>query len=283
MSDRVVHFGGLDIRSDRNQYPSNEDLAGAMVCQGSSPEGDAAVYYVCDGISNYRGDLAVRLIEKAIRPLLVQLLGNTYELLKLDREDREEKIFELLQEVIISTDQAICRTMEECGATISIAMVVGREVYTANLGDSPILLVEMNDRYEVLDICPLYTCQNRAGEELEKGNITHDQLFMYPGSNILSNAVLGEHVAKNRIALCSRPLAHYSLLLLGSDGGLAVLPFSDLAKIISEASPISVAEIVDSILTEVMNTPGATDNCTVIAQQLYVPNPIPLHLPKNKE
>ena len=282
MSESAVCFGGLEIQSDANKYPLNEDLAGSMACRGSSSEGDAAVYYVCDGISSHRGDLAVRLIEKAIRPLLAHLLGRTYKLLKLDREERKAEIFELLREVIVNVDEAILETMEKCGATISIAMVVGKEVYTANLGDSPIFLVEMNDRYEVLDIYPLYQCQNKAGEEMEKGNITHDQLFGYAGSNILSNSVLGSGNTDGYIALSSRPLPHYSLLLLGSDGGLAVLPLATLAEIISDASPYGVTEIVDSILDRVKDTPGATDNCTIVAQQFYVPKPLPVDPPMEK-
>lgn len=268
----MTYFCETTAFSHKNRRENNQDTCGYMIA-GCAPEGggpNAAVFFVADGVSNANGDLAAKLIGKAIRMPLARLLSNCAEFLEItDDTERTHEIHTQLCELIEQLNTAMLSTAEygHCCATISLALVLGSFVYTANLGDSPILLVSLDLGGSPTELTELYECQNGAGMAVKRGEITKEDALTDRRKDQLTVAVLGQQtMARNDIHLTKAGLGQNNLLLLGSDGALSVLADANLMDLINEHIDDGLAAVNDALFDAVQATERADDNYTLLGQ-----------------
>lgn len=268
----MTYFCETFAFSDRNKRDNNQDICGYMIgeCAPQSGGPNAAVFFVADGVSNANGDLAAKLIGKAIRMPLAQLLVNCSDILEIQNEaERTNEIHTQLCELIEQINCAVLHSAEHgnCCATISLALVLGSYVYTANLGDSPILLINL-DPYDIpTGLSELYECQNGAGKAVKNGEITKEEALTDRRKDHLTVAVLGQQSLNRKdIHLTTAGLGQNNLLLLGSDGALSVLTDEKLMQLINEFGESGLSAINDALFDAVQNTVTADDNYTLLGQ-----------------
>lgn len=267
----MIHFCDTFAFSHANERPENQDTCGYLVHEAADGNGDrkASVLFVADGVSNANGGQAAARIRKVIRRPMTQLLFDAIDLTDLPEATRDREIYEMLRDVITETDQAL-RPMGTYCATISIALVLGCYVYTANLGDSPIFLVTLDRDDLPVSLQEIYTCHNRAGEAVRAGWMTKEDALLDPLKNRLSTKVLGENPARDSIAMTKTGLEENNLLLLGSDGALSVLTEAELLDLIGENSESGLAEINRGLFQRIQKIETADDNYTLLAQWIRV-------------
>ena len=281
-SFNTIYFKETASKSVKHKRRSNEDLAGMMIAESIPYEtgayDNAGFFYVCDGVGMERGDVAVNIIHKVIQMPILTIMAKRYDFLNESNEHcRKTQIFNALKEFINSVNNAMLAELENDSlgracATISIAFVLAGAVYTANLGDSPILLYELNKNgIPLSDPMMMYRQQNGAEDLVHNANYARTDPALKSLSNKLAPNVLGTKIDDNKIAFHHAPLKDYNLLLLGSDGGLCVVPDEDMNAILEDCSIAQnpMESFIEDLYTEVeQKHESATDNFTVIAQKI---------------
>lgn len=259
--------------SDANRREENQDTCGYMICESApaSPGSlTASVLFVADGVSNSNGGRAAALVTQKIRRPLSNLLLNCEHFVTLPGEtpdgQRATAIFGQMQEVIYDLNDVLRR--ENCSATFSIALILNDYIYSANLGDSPILLLNTSP-YQDMELTELYRCHNLAGDMVASGRITKEEALTHDARNQLTVPVLGGNPLPSSIAFFMNGLAQDNLLLMGSDGALSVLGEDTLMDIVEENLNKGLPAINQALLAAVQSTEHGDDNYTLLAQRIF--------------
>lgn len=272
-----TYLGETYAWSDKNRREVNEDLCGWIITGGApdevTNEGKAAAFFVCDGVSDSHGAETVRLVERYIRRGLARLVGDCYEFAEMDQITRDEEIALQMKDILLDVDAKL-HPQWYYGATASVAFVFGGWVYTANLGDSPIFLVRLNDLDEPKEELPenlrtiekLYRCGNEAGKAVEDGAMSEEEALHSDLKDVLSVRVLGDRPGSGAISTGKAVLGSNNLLLLGSDGALSVLAERELLEVIRDMLADGLSEMNKELYRRIQADEEATDNYTLLAQ-----------------
>ena len=273
----MIYWGETSCLSDKNKRVENEDLCGWLLTGGAPDElagaGKTGVFFVADGVSSTNGKETVRLVERYIRKEIARLAGAGYDFLEMDEQTRADEIFLQMKQMLRTVDSWL-RPTGYYGATASVAFVLGDWVYTANLGDSPILLVRLTEYDEPKETLPaglktieeLYCCGNQAGRALAAGEMSEEEALQSDRKDYLTGRVLGDRPDESDIATGKAVLGSNNLLLLGTDGALSVLPKQKLLDIVAEHLEESVTKMNRALYAAVREEAWATDNYTLLAQ-----------------
>lgn len=265
----MLYAKDLVVFSDRHKRPENQDCAFHLAFDGSPfPRSSMLIFAVLDGVSHSNGGVAAPIAAEAMRPRLAELLGKADMLLQLDDETKRGEIWQILKRAIHDADERL-RAMPPAGGcdhgtTITLAVVFDEAVFTANVGDSPAYLLRMTGK-QAGTLQPLFECHNEAGRAVQAGLMTQEEAMRSPLRNALLRMV-GAGVLDSDISTSFAWLSQSDVLLLGSDGALAVLPEQELAGLVREHAPDMRAAAAE-LLRRIQQS-SSTDNFTIIAQAL---------------
>lgn len=269
---------------DRPARPGNKDLCMAVDFDSLPAQfGKGMIRIVMDGMSQGRGKEAVEL---AAPSLYLNLAG---ELMLLSREmSREvEDIGESetegaeafirdylqrrMEEVMLNslrvTNGILRRSTEENAyCTVSVAVVFHRYLFTANLGDSPIFLLDLSDEKSLL--APMYHMDNEAGYRMDRGELTEEEALHSEYQNALLRFLGYESrdmLEDGNINFRMTPLPESFLLLLGSDGALSQLSRQQMTELLRNnlEAGVSLRQILKEFKREVGAT-GSDDDFTLL-------------------
>lgn len=269
---------------DRPERPGNKDLCMAVDFDSLPAQfGKGMIRIVMDGMSQGRGKEAV---ETAAPSLYLNLAG---ELMLISREMAREvetigesgaegaEVFicdylrRRMEKVMLdslritngilrrsSDDQAYC--------TVSVAVVFHRYLFTANLGDSPIFLLDLSEEGSLLE--PLYHMDNQAGTMIDRGELTEEDALHSDYQNALLRFLGYESrdmLEDGNIHFRMTPLPESFLLLLGSDGALSQLSRREMTALLRRnlEERRSLRQILKELKREVGAT-GSDDDFTLL-------------------
>lgn len=266
----MLHIKNLVVFSDQHKRSENQDCAFHLAFDGNPyPKSAMSIYAVLDGVSHSNGGIAAPIAAAAMRPRLAELLGKADALLQLDDDTKRAEIWHILKCAIHDADDCL-RAMpysgnSNHGTTITLAVVFDEAVFTANIGDSPAYLLRLAGRQEGT-LLPLFRCQNEAGMAVSEGKLSPEDALRSPLRNALIHMV-GAGILDTDIRTSFAWLSQSDLLLLGSDGALAVLSEAELTKLVLEQDPEDVHAVAGALFRRIQES-SSTDNFTVIIQKL---------------
>lgn len=257
--------------SDHYQRPYNHDRCFYMNYSGAPDRTDGiSILAVLDGVSQANGDKAATMAASAMRPVLASLLGKSSVYVDLDTETRQEEIFQVLREAILAADQTLRQNQYAgivYGTTVTLVVACCDRVYAANVGDSPAYLFPIGEDGRVFQPIALFQCQNEAGDAVRRGEMTPEEALDSKRKNHLTGMVGGDLLMDQDIYTTSTWLRPSSLLMLGSDGALAVTTEEEMRRIVENNIQEGVGEVAQAILKRVENS-TSTDNFTILCQWL---------------
>jgi len=221
----------------------------------SAPQGH--LFVVADGLGGNNGGgqasaLAVDTIESFA---LNSLTGCT--------NVRGSEGEQLLGEFKRAIEQANARLCEESecrpalrgmATTLTLAYVLGRELFVAHVGDSRCYLL----RKQVL--CRLTDDHTLLAELVRQGAVRPEEAAGHHGRHVMTN-VVGGSVDEVQVELHRLPLADGERLLLCSDGLTEMVPEGEIRDLLVEAADPGTA---CNRLIERANEQGGRDNVTVV-------------------
>lgn len=260
------------LYSDRNAREENQDRALSIHCSTAPPaENSMLILCVMDGVSRNNGGEAVRHAAPFLQGCLSDLVAAAPELLYCSDEELEAQIFDALCDAILETD----RHLRAIGCTtVSIAVVFDGRIYAANVGDSPIYLIDLPDSPGEPSITELFRCHNAAGDPIwDDTRLSPQALAEYEAASSFLLRCAGSLSGLNKedIHLISAKLRSNNLLLLGSDGALSVLCKKALLELAAgKASPYggnALRPLTEALYGAVREKHG-TDNFTLVGAMI---------------
>ena len=269
----MLYFNEPMVFSHRHKRPENQDRAFYMAFNASpTHESNMQIFAVLDGVSNSNGSVAAPMAAAALRPRLAQLIVNSEMLLDLEvlNGTRANVIWDTLKLAIQDAHHCLRSHGDDYGddygTTITLAVVFDGAVYTANIGDSPAYLLRLSDD-GAATLHPLFECHNAAGLAVAEGKMTPEEARTSPLRNGLQHMAGAKAVPELNIHTACSWLPQYSILLLGSDGALSVLPEQELIELVQANAPAGMPAVVTALFQRIQDS-DSTDNFTVIAQSL---------------
>lgn len=274
------HFEYSDACFFRSRKPENRDLC---ICADfntlPSEYGKGMIRIVMDGMSVGNGKEAVELAAPVLyRQLVGPFMALSRELALyieqcMQEQTDEDEMYDYIRERIhfvlldgLRQTNNIMRQSryEEPHCTVSAAVVFYRRIYTANLGDSPIFLMDLDAEEPALE--PLYVCDNLAGAKLRSGALTEEQALHSRGMSLVDR-FLGwkqdDLLADREIHFKETPLPQSCLLMLGSDGALSQVLQQDMAQAIRINLPAGLSAVMAS-LQHMVERSGSVDDFTLL-------------------
>jgi len=243
----------IGLRTDiGGSRATNQDCVSVLWLHiGQQTDEEAGILALADGMGGHQeGDLASRL---AVRTAVGCLLKDALLPLVLrDSQGGRETLRDLLEQAVHEADRAIREQAPQGGTTLTLALLLGTQLYLAHVGDSRAYLVH-EDRVEQIT-----RDHSLVGRLLELRELTPEEARVHPQRNLLYRA-LGQ-TPHLEVDFASRSLEDAALLLC-SDGLWGPVSDEELAATISSAA--SAQEACD-LLVEQANRRGADDNVSLI-------------------
>lgn len=255
------------LYSDRNGREENQDRAFSIHCDTAPPEDNRMlILCVMDGVSQNNGGEAVHLAAPFLQSCMADLSASAPELLYGSDEEIEAQIYDALCDTILQADHHL----RSVGCTtISIAVVFNQYIYAANVGDSPIYLIDLPAAPDVPSVTDLFQCHNAAGDPLWDDSTLSAQdrrEYLSASCRLLRCAGSFSGLHREDIHLACAKLRSNNLLLLGTDGALSVLCKKELLELAaSNISPYgshTLRSLTDALYTCVKKK-QSTDNFTL--------------------
>ena len=263
--EKKVPCGDTVLRSNRGSlgFASNvgkvravdEDALLAMEIQTAylSEPRTRLLLMVADGMGGHkRGDVASRTAVRAVARTLLPLLTGEDNIPRATY-DRE------LRAAVSNANHAIfeeARRHPECegmGTTLSLAVVDGRHLHVANVGDSRTYIINLR---EILQV----TRDHSLVQELvDRGELMPEEARHHPRKNVITMALgVYDEVTPDIGTLTTEP---GDMVLLCCDGLVNHVEDEEIQRVVMEArDPQSACET----LIALANKGGGTDNISVI-------------------
>ena len=278
------HFEFSEACFARDDHPENRDLCISVDFNTLPSEyGKGLIRIVMDGMSNGNGKEAVELAAPVLYQHLVGPMMAASRKLALyiedcvqnqqDEDQMREHISHMIRAILLDgldrTNRALCQSSHpEPYCTISVAVVFYRHIYTANMGDSPIYLLDLEAPNK--ELVPLFTCDNEAAELITFGALTEEtalhsrsqsrvrRFLGYKGHNLLEYGEIHFRVTE-------LPLS--GVLLLGSDGALSQLTRRSMGTLI-EDNLLRDLDTVMQTLQNMVKESGSVDDFTLLMDRI---------------
>ncbi len=266
----------------RPSKPENRDLL--ISCDLNtlpSPCGKVLVRVVMDGVSEADGKEAVEIAADTLLRQLVSRLTTLsrrmadqvtkgYEEGRDDAEIQDQLqgwIYDILRDALYAANDALTSSeYPRPYCTVSIAVAFDRYLYSCNLGDSPIYLLNLST--PSAELTSLFRCGNTAGRKVAEGTMTEaEALHCREASQLELFLGCREYDLLDEIYLSRTPLPQSCVLLLGSDGSLAQLPRQEMADAIRNHLDGGLAA-VQMELQSLVEESGSTDDFTLVMDRI---------------
>jgi PPM family protein phosphatase len=240
--------------------PRNEDacLTATTYFGGHFILQPLGIYVVADGMGGQTdGHVAS---SAATRAFADYVLSNLYlPLLRGRPEPREDKLLEIVEDGMLAAHEAVYQPDPEKngGSTLTAAVIMGRRLYLAHVGDSRAYLLE-NDELRVL------TQDHSLVRRLQdQGQLSDEDAETYEYRNVLLQA-LGQEIAL-KIDTFALDLPSRGKLLLCTDGLCGVVPQDELADILRKDG--TTQDLADRLYFAAMDK-GGPDNITAVVVRI---------------
>lgn len=242
-----------DVGAIRNR---NEDscLVFSSESGGHFPLLPFGLYLVADGMGGHEsGHLASKV---ASRTATSHILKEIYiPLLTSDLPPDEDELEKILGDAVQSAHKAIYNPdpSKDGGTTLTVAVLLGRELYLAHVGDSRAYwLVDGN-------LEPITNDHSLVQRLQDEGQLTAEEAQHYEYRNVLLRALGQEDELK--VDTYRRSLPRNGKLLLCSDGLCGLVSEIKLQQIMNQS--ISPHEITDQLIAAAIEA-GGYDNITAV-------------------
>lgn len=241
------------------QREINEDslLAVTTTLAGNSGSLPFGLYIVADGMGGHKyGEVASNL---AVRSIADNILRKMFpSMFSFPYEPINESLQEIMFSGITDAQRLVKSKAPGSGTTITAALILGRQVTIAHVGDSRAYVISHNGNIEAI------TRDHSLVRRLEElGQITSAEASIHPQRNVLYRALGQGDNLEPDIFTISFPQPGY--LMLCSDGLWGVVVEQDIYRSIVEASNLQRA--CQNLVTAA-NAAGGPDNISVILVQL---------------
>ncbi len=219
---------------------------------GMLSRGPFGFFIVADGMGGHQaGEVASSLAARVVAHQVIETIYLPY-LMGEGPEAFQDPLTDLLGRAVSTANQAVHQQVPGGGTTLTCALVLGRRVYVAHVGDSRAYLVTDRLRQLTQD-------HSFVGRLVELGELSPDEAAVHPQRNVLYRAVgQGDHLD---VDTYSQLLPPASRLLLCSDGLWGHVSEEEIGAIIaSTPNPQKACER----LIEAANAAGGSDNITVV-------------------
>jgi serine/threonine protein phosphatase PrpC len=226
--------------------PRNEDYVDFYV--PSDPQQIAckgAMYLVADGMGGHQAG------EVASRGAVELVISQYYNDPGPDVKDSLAQAFHLANKQIHAQSEAD-PAKSGMGTTLVVAVILGRKVYVANVGDSRAYLIGKRR------ISQITSDHSWVEEQVQAGLLTPEQARRHPQRNLVTRA-LGSRPSVD-VDLFEGELTAGDTLLLCSDGLTGRVEDGEIAAIVEEHPPDEAARLLVSLANE----RGGSDNITVL-------------------
>jgi serine/threonine protein phosphatase PrpC len=226
--------------------PHNEDYLDYYVPPDPRQlERKGAIFVVADGMGGHQaGEVAS---QGAVKLVIGQYYGDTTH----DIGTGLVRAFRAANQHIYSQAQAD-PSKSGMGTTLVAAVILGRKVYLANVGDSRAYLI--NDK----GISQITEDHSWVEEQVRAGLLSAEQAYRHPQRNLLTRA-LGSKPNVD-VDLFEGELGEGDSLLLCTDGLTGRVEDSEIAAIVQEHPPEEAARL----LVAQANERGGNDNISVL-------------------
>jgi PPM family protein phosphatase len=240
----------VGARRDRNE---DFCLTFAGVTGGHFASLPFGLYIVADGMGGHSdGHVASNL---AARTAAAHILNNIYLPLLQDEKGERLPIQEVLEQAVQKANKAVFEYDEEIdsGTTLTIALVLGRRLHVAHVGDSRLYLLA-NGRFE-----PITNDHSLVQRLQDVGQLTAEEATFYRYGHILLKAVGQAEEVEADIYM--RLLPKSGKLLLCSDGLSGFVSEAEIRLILEQDLPLQ--RMADELFQAAMNA-GGFDNITAV-------------------
>jgi PPM family protein phosphatase len=242
----------VGARRDRNEDSCLLYVAESGGHFASLPFG---LFIVADGMGGHSdGHVASNI---AMRTAAAHVLTNIYmPLLQDDNQKAKPPIQEVLEQAVQKANKAVFEHDAEVdsGTTLTIALVFGRRLHVAHVGDSRLYLLA-NGRLESI------TSDHSLVQRLQDvGQLTAEEATFYRYGHVLLKAVGQAEEVEADVYM--RLLPKSGRLLLCSDGLSGFVPEAELRAIL-EQPDAPLQEVADKLFEAAMEM-GGFDNITAV-------------------
>lgn len=234
----------------------NEDASYTFVAQagGMEPLPVFGLFIVADGMGGHEdGHTASRLVSRTVARHILEKLYRP--MLGEGHGTAEQTVQEVIEQSVLVSNRALAglESGKEMGTTLTVALILGRRLFLAHVGDSRAYLLQEEE-------LSIVTTDHSVVQVLQDaGQITVEEAASHPKRNLLYRALMGEEI--DSVDAYSRPLPPSGLLMLCSDGLWGMVPQPKLATILGKDRPLQAK--ADLLLDEALEA-GGDDNVTVI-------------------
>lgn len=242
------HVGGRRERNEDSCFSFVAEVGGHFKMQ---PFG---LFIVADGMGGHAdGHLASKI---ASRTAAHHIINRLYlPLLEDDDRVMQTPIQEVLETAVQQANKAVFDYDPEMdsGTTLTIALVLGRRLHVAHVGDSR-LYMYANDK-----LTPVTSDHSLVQRLQDVGQLTAEEATFYRYGHILLRAV--GQADEVEVDTYMQLLPKSGILMLCSDGVSGFISDAEIAEILNQ--DISVENIADGIFAAAM-TVGGFDNITAV-------------------
>lgn len=245
---------GLDAGIKRKHKPNEDRL---LAIQGTLAHDTCpqpfGLFVIADGIGGHaNGQEASRLAIQHIRDVVIPALLS-------DVKISEEQSAELLLEAVQEANNAVCQYNQmyksDIGTTVTAALVVGKTISIANVGDSRTYSHTSDGGLKKVT-----RDHSVVARLVENGAISADDVYSHPRRNEIYRS-LG-HKTSLDVDMFTHPLAAETTLLLCSDGLWEMVRDPAIQEILSAELPDATK--ASEALVQAALDGGGQDNISVI-------------------
>ena len=237
----------------------NEDSIFALssVFSDGETQQPFGIYIVADGMGGHQhGEVASRNAVKAAADYLFAKLFSP--IMGLQTESSGESIVEVLTASVHRAQDMVVRRAPGGGTTLTIAVVIGAQVFVAHVGDSRLYLVKNDGTFEQKT-----KDQSLVSRLVEQGHLSKEEAETHPQRNVLYRAIGQQEPFEPDIEIF--PFPENCSILMCSDGLWGVISQEEIYKNITSSQDLITA---CHLMTEAANTAGGPDNISVILIKL---------------
>jgi protein phosphatase len=212
---------------------------------------------VADGMGGYTNGHIASVM--TVRTLAMEVIGGL-SVLPWEEAPGRDALAAVLQDAIATcaarVNQAITSGYGPMGSTLAVALVYGRRLLVANVGDSRVYVMHKGLQQITVD-------HSVVAEMVSRGELTPLEAHTHPRRNEVYRAIgFGRPPQAD---LFDRELEAGDVLLLCSDGLHAMVSDPDLSAVLMQDRPLAAR---CQALVDLANTAGGVDNITTVAIQI---------------
>ncbi len=238
---------------------NNEDNYGILQPSASNTE-SLVLAVVADGMGGMsQGDVASKTaVESILETSIPEDLTTS--------EKRTQWLFSLVEKA----NKSVYEKVKNGGTTISLALVVGRNLNIAHVGDSRIYLIRKGI------MCQISEDHSLVAMLVANGDITYEESLVHPNRSVLMKSLGSNPRIRDDYV---QDLSHFGdeflsfkiqqedILILCSDGIWNLLSNQELVEIFNQEKDLQTA--VNQTVEKVIEN-GADDNATIVALKCHL-------------